>query len=1307
MSTIEKLSIQGVRSFGANAEDMQSITFSSPITLILGQNGCGKTTIIECIKYALTSQCPPGSDSGKRFVHDPKIFRKSECLGQVKILMRNRLDARLSICRSMKLSVRNNKTTFNKVDCAVNFLGSDSQESMSFRRENTDSAVADFMGVSQAIINNVLFCHQEDSSWPLDEPKKLKEKFDAIFGITEYNKALDRIIALRKSAQEKLKVMESDMRVYEYIKKEMDEKTLGLQKAQRKLEDIKMECDKCDADVKPIDGRLEEIRNIEFDIGKYQAQKVEMDTKHKNCVEQIEKLSGNIKSHFTGSIAELEVEIRSFNQRMSEMKFQTTDVEEQLERLKTSNTDQQNKLVKQEKERCVAQQKYRNEQNYKLQLTDSLQVLCVQLEICVRANAVDNPQQLSSLLDEIDLMLISKQREITKQSEENDQADQSRQAKIDDLRTDITKSEQSVSSQQKQKKASEVESQSLELKINEIEKSLEQLKVLEKKIADTDDEYERTTRIFNQEECRQLIANKKVSIAEKRARFNKLDEQLTFLSSIAKLMAEIGLKEKELEKKKQEIHRGRSKHSDNFVKFFKEPITSNYRHSMKTEYDKLRRDIQDLNDNANRQKIEEQSHEINRKNLIGDIARMEKELHELEERIYEKCHAARYDELLLRSKEAISRFQLEHGALKSAENMYKKYIQKINEEPSCPLCHHNMSGDEALDLTTDLTDEIQKLPDNIAKTEKALKAEQSKYEELLQIKPAIDKVQELKELLPKKKEELRMIGQRLSEIVAKYETLKEQLGEPTVNMELANSMLPDMTLLDESLKESARVKKDLDQLKLKLPASYDASVNTEALQAEKTEVSKEIVADAKALETEQQNFEQKMEALHQLREKKNGLKDKMIKLKEGEQSLPQFKERQDELSNLLIALTAEISELESKIRPLKQRLSSALSEKARLKESERVKLSEMQKKYQEYKSTDQDIQRLKKEMQEFAKLDLANAIKKLDAAINGTNEELNKLKGKIIETSEKLESVKTECLNQETLERDLKDNRELKQLQQKQSKLSEICQTLSEQLGNLDFRNVTKEKQELSKKQKEAYVRRAQLFGQLGEIQIQVENLQRDIDQPKYKQSMNNYRRAQFEVAVKRRGIDDLGQHRVALEWALIQFHAEKMSNINSLIREYWRMIYKGNDIDYIQIKTNDEDDDKKASADRRKSYNYRVVQSKNNSEIEMRGRCSAGQRVLGSLIIRMALAETFSSNCGVLALDEPTTNLDRDNIISLCDALNSIVENRQFQSNFMLIIITHDENFISSLGRINSYHRVYRNPEGKSVIQKVRVDDK
>jgi len=48
------------------------------------------------------------------------------------------------------------------------------------------------------------------------------------------------------------------------------------------------------------------------------------------------------------------------------------------------------------------------------------------------------------------------------------------------------------------------------------------------------------------------------------------------------------------------------------------------------------------------------------------------------------------------------------------------------------------------------------------------------------------------------------------------------------------------------------------------------------------------------------------------------------------------------------------------------------------------------------------------------------------------------------------------------------------------------------------------------------------------------------------------------------------------------------------------------------------------------------------DTELDMRGRCSAGQKVLASLLIRLALADTFCSQCAVLALDEPVSHAAR-----------------------------------------------------------------
>lgn len=78
----------------------------------------------------------------------------------------------------------------------------------------------------------------------------------------------------------------------------------------------------------------------------------------------------------------------------------------------------------------------------------------------------------------------------------------------------------------------------------------------------------------------------------------------------------------------------------------------------------------------------------------------------------------------------------------------------------------------------------------------------------------------------------------------------------------------------------------------------------------------------------------------------------------------------------------------------------------------------------------------------------------------------------------------------------------------------------------------------------------------------------------------------------------------------------------------------------------------------------------KGGTALDMRGRCSAGQKVLASIIIRLALAETFCLNCGLLALDEPTTNLDQENIEGLAQALADILRYFNLSDTFSKVLI-------------------------------------
>ncbi|ESP01818.1 hypothetical protein LOTGIDRAFT_139054, partial [Lottia gigantea] len=218
--------------------------------------------------------------------------------------------------------------------------------------------------------------------------------------------------------------------------------------------------------------------------------------------------------------------------------------------------------------------------------------------------------------------------------------------------------------------------------------------------------------------------------------------------------------------------------------------------------------------------------------------------------------------------------------------------------------------------------------------------------------------------------------------------------------------------------------------------------------------------------------------------------------------------------------------------------------------------------------------------------------------------------------------------------------------------------------------------------------------GRLQGLKDQIQSLKKELNSEMFKDASEKYRDKVIDMRTTELSNKDLEKYYKAMDRAIMNYHNQKMAEINKIIRELWRNTYKGNDIETIEIQSGDEDG---SSLKTKRIYNYKVVMIKAGIAIDMRGRCSAGQKVLASLIIRLALAETFCVNCGILALDEPTTNLDRENIEGLAYALVEIIKSRADQSNFQLVIITHDEDFVELLGRseyVEEFYKVRKNQQ-------------
>jgi DNA repair protein RAD50 len=253
-------------------------------------------------------------------------------------------------------------------------------------------------------------------------------------------------------------------------------------------------------------------------------------------------------------------------------------------------------------------------------------------------------------------------------------------------------------------------------------------------------------------------------------------------------------------------------------------------------------------------------------------------------------------------------------------------------------------------------------------------------------------------------------------------------------------------------------------------------------------------------------------------------------------------------------------------------------------------------------------------------------------SLEGIDAELAKLSEKITAEKEALEelmptldAVAKAVDDQARHKKLLQDNIELLENLEEIQELEDAIEALKKERSEVEGSDTADEllqKTVETISKNEAII--ARLEGRRAEIIEQVRGLNRKLQSADYADIDTRYRKEKIKFDTTQLAIKDIDHYANALDKALLKFHGIKIAEINRLIKELWILTYKGEDITSIELESGQES---RAA----KSYNYRVVMTKGNTKMDMRGRCSAGQRVLASIVIRLALAETFGVNLGCL----------------------------------------------------------------------------
>lgn len=257
--------LRGIRSYSPFEHKTQVIEFM-PLTLIVGNNGCGKTSVIEALKFIISGEEPPLSDSRRNFLHTSNkpnnCFDKGTPYASIELLFQNSRD---EICTAKRDITRGGVGKSNATPSISSCyqIGKGPWKNVHKKEDWVKTIPQLFDLPNQAILSHVILCHQEDNLWCMSDSTTVKQIFDKIFGCERYKKEVRYIDAEIKACKTKLSLDEKDLL---RGKDRLDQmKKLKEDEAQKKeeIEKLRIATDDISAKMKSV---MEEKEQVRFQI---------------------------------------------------------------------------------------------------------------------------------------------------------------------------------------------------------------------------------------------------------------------------------------------------------------------------------------------------------------------------------------------------------------------------------------------------------------------------------------------------------------------------------------------------------------------------------------------------------------------------------------------------------------------------------------------------------------------------------------------------------------------------------------------------------------------------------------------------------------------------------------------------------------------------------------------------------------------------------------------------------------------------------------------------------------------------------
>ncbi|XP_071614676.1 DNA repair protein RAD50 [Heliangelus exortis] len=1304
MSKIEKMSILGVRSFGVEDKDKQIITFFSPLTILVGPNGAGKTTIIECLKYISTGDFPPGT-KGNSFVHDPKVANETDVRAQIRLQFRDVNGEVLAVQRSMVCTQKGKKTEFKTLEGVITRTKHGEKVSLSSKCAEIDREMISALGVSKSVLNNVIFCHQEESNWPLSEGKALKQKFDEIFSATRYIKALETLRQVRmkqslkvKECQTELKYLKQNKEKAQEIQDQLSNREAQLAASKENVKSIEGQLEPLKSNLEAVELNLTKVMRLDNEVKALESRRRQMETDNQDLQQKMEKV-------FQGTDEQLRDRYENHQRTVKEKEKRLSDCKRELDRATKEcqrfNSEKSELLVEQGRLQLQAD---RHQEH--ISTRDSLiQSLAAQLELDGFERAPFTEKHIASFH-----RLLKEKQERDAEAANHlmrdfERKEAMKQKEIDEKRDKKTGLESTIELKSGIQSKKQEELKNVKHELQQLEGFSDRVLELEQEIAKTEHELEKAKRSSNVEALElevQTLQTEKINLDKA---LRKLDQEMEQLNLHTMTITQMEMLKKDKADKEEQIRKVKSRHSEELTSllgyFPNKSQLEDWLHGKNRKINQTRDNLADLNKRL-------ASVEYHKTYVTSELRKKEELVSLNEEKLSDVCGSQDFDGDLKRLQDEIEKSSKQRAVLAGATAVYSQFITQLREEePSCcPVCQRLFQTEAELqDVISDLQSKLRLAPDKLKSTEAELKKKEKKRDEMMSLKPLRETVVELQDRdIPELRNKIQNASRDLAGLKGEIEE-QESLLEAALSEEKgAKACLQDITLMERYQADIRDVERKIAQQEAKL-LGVDLSRTVLQVSHEKQEKKHLWDTVTGKIELNQKLKQDQQNQIQQLKSSLNELKEEKLQISSSIQRRQQLEEQAVELTTEVLSLSREIKEAKEQVFPLDATLEKLQQEKEELVTKKAASNKETQDKINAIKEKVKDINKYVKEIENYIQQRKEEYKKQKESELEEVNSQLATCERQKEKISREMELIRQDIDTQKIQERWLEDNLTLRKRKEELKGVEDKIKHLLKEMGEMEVPQMKNERRILEEKIESLKRNHHVALGRQRGFEEEILRFKKELRDSQFRDAEEKYREMMIVMRTTELANKDLDLYYKALDKAIMTFHSMKMEEINKIIRDLWRSTYRGQDIEYIEIRS--DADENVSASDKRRSYNYRVVMVKGDTALDMRGRCSAGQKVLASLIIRLALAETFCLNCGILALDEPTTNLDRENIESLAHALVEIIKSRSQQRNFQLLVITHDEDFVELLGRseyVETFYRIKKNIDQCSEIMKCSV---